>query len=156
MLLLIHEDLLDQIAGSGIMSGCGGLGGSIELRPSMALQLHVVAENLAYGCSDGDCLDRECGCAAEIDEPIKEPTDRYGLIRGPYSHRIGEALQAQCLDHCDMGLMLNAGSPEATKQPVQDREYWVISHYHCGHIELITDVFIGHSFISILFVLSHQ
>src|SRR5882762_7577546 len=128
MLLLVCEDLLDKISRGGIMSRRGGLGGCIELRASMALQSQVVVENLAHGCTDGERLDRECGCAAEIDEPIKECADRYRLIGGPHSHCIGEALQAPCLDHCDMSLMLNAASPEATQQPVQDREYWVVSH----------------------------
>src|SRR6266849_4943287 len=58
MLLLVCEDLLDKISRGGIMSRCGGLGGCIELRTSMALQSHVVVENLAHGCTDGERLDR--------------------------------------------------------------------------------------------------
>jgi hypothetical protein len=30
--------------------------------------------------------------------------------------------------------MLNAASPEATQQPVQDREYCAARRYWCGHI----------------------
>src|SRR2546430_2204630 len=103
--------------------------------------------DLAHGCTDGGHLDRECGCAVEIDEPIKKRADRYRLIGGPYSHRIGETLQAPCLDQSDMSLMLGAGSPGRTEQPVQDRKYRVVSDTHCcGHTELITDVvLIGHN-----------
>ena len=54
MLLLVCEDLLDEVSRSGIMSGCGGLGGCIELRASVALQCHVVVENLAHSCTDGE------------------------------------------------------------------------------------------------------
>src|SRR5882724_4489302 len=70
MLLLVCEDLLDEISRGGIMSRCGSLGGRIELRASMALQSHVIVENLAHGCTDGERLDRECRCTAEIDEAI--------------------------------------------------------------------------------------
>ena len=72
MLLLVCEDLLDKISCGGIVSGCGGLGGCIELRASMALQCHVVDENLAHSCTDGERPDGEWWCAAGIDEPIKE------------------------------------------------------------------------------------
>jgi len=127
MLLFVCEDLLDEISGGGIMSDSGGFRGCVELRASMALQRHVVVENLAHGYTDGGHLDRECGCAAEIDESIKKRADGYRLIGGPYSHRIGETLQAPCLDQSDMSLMLGPGSPGRTEQPVQDREYRVVS-----------------------------
>jgi hypothetical protein len=38
MPLFICENLLDEIAGGGIMSSSGGLGGCVEFRTSMALQ----------------------------------------------------------------------------------------------------------------------
>ncbi len=59
MLLLICEDLLDDIAGSGIVSGSSSLGRCIELRASMALKPHVVVEDLAHGYTNGGRLDRE-------------------------------------------------------------------------------------------------
>src|SRR5258708_39471049 len=131
MLLLICEDLLDDIAGSGIVSGSCGLGRCVELRASMTLQPHVVVEDLAHGYADGGHLDRECGRAVEIDESTKKRADRYRLIGGVYTHRIGETVQALCLDQSDMRLMLGAGSPDPTKQPVQDREYRVVSGTSC-------------------------
>src|ERR1700736_703382 len=147
MLLFVCKDLLDEIAGGGIVCGSGGLGGCVELRASVALQRHVVVEDLAHGNCDGGHPDRECGCAAEIDQPIKKRADRYRLIGGPYSHGIGETLQAPCLDESNMSLMLSAGSPGGTEQPAQDRESRVVSATHCcGHTELITGVVpIGHS-----------
>src|SRR5580704_238012 len=102
MLLLVCEDLLDKISRGGIVSRCGGLGGCIELRAGMALQSHVVVENLAHGCTDGERLDRECGCTTKIDKAIKERSDCHRLIGGPCSHCIGEALQTLRLDHGDM------------------------------------------------------
>jgi hypothetical protein len=122
MLLLVGENLLDKTSRGCIMSHRDGLSGSIELRASMALQCHVVIEHLAHRCTDGERSDSECGYTAETDEPIKECADREGLIGGPHSHRIGKALQALSLDYRDVSLMLNAGSPEATQQTVQDRE----------------------------------
>ena len=107
----------------------------------MALEPHVVVEDLADGYTDGGRFDCECGCAVEINEPIKKRADRYRLIGGPYSHRIGETLQAPCLDQSDMRLMLGAGSPDRTEQPVQDRDYRVVGDTRCcGHTELITDI----------------
>src|ERR1700681_2088707 len=109
MLLFVCEDLLDEISGGGIMSDSGDFRGCVELRASMALQPHVVVENLAHGYTDGGRLDRECGCAVEIDESIKKRADCYRLIGGVYTHRIGETVQALCLDQSDMSLMLGAG-----------------------------------------------
>ena len=127
MLLFVCQDLLDEIAGGGIVSGSGGLGGCVELRASMPLHGHVVVENFAHGYPDGRRLDRECGCAAEIDESINQCADRYRLIGGSCSHRIGETLQPLCLDQGDMSLMLRAGSPDRTEQLVQNPEYRVVS-----------------------------
>jgi hypothetical protein len=50
--------------------------------------------------------------AVEIDKPIEKRANRYRLIGGPYSHCIGQTMQAACLDHSDMSLMLGAGSPD--------------------------------------------
>jgi hypothetical protein len=114
MLLLVCKDLLDEISRGGIMSRRGGLSSCIELRASVALQRHIVVEDLAYGCTDGECPNRECGCATEINESIKERADRYWFIGDAQSHRIGEALYAPGLEYRNMSLMLHVRSPEAT------------------------------------------
>src|SRR5258706_6568211 len=123
MLLLVRENLLDEIAAGGIVSGRRCLRCRIEHGTRMALQRHVVVEHLADRGTNGWRLDSERRCAVEIGEAIQKSTNRNRLIRGPRSHLAGKTLETPCLDESDMGLMLRVGAPRCAKQAIQDRKH---------------------------------
>src|SRR5882672_4284725 len=125
MLLLVCENLLDEIAAGGIVSGRRCLRRRVEQGTRMALQRHVVVEYLADRGANGWRLDSERGCAVEIGEAIQKSIDRKRLIRSPHSHLAGKTFETPCFDESDMGLMLRVSAPRCAQQSIQDRKHRV-------------------------------
>src|SRR5258708_7338987 len=125
MLLLVCENLLDEIAAGGIVSGRRCLRCRVEHGARMALQRHVVVEDLADCGANGWRPDRERGCAVEIAEAIQKSMNRDRLIRSPRSHLAGKTFETPCFDESDMGLMLRVTAARRAEQVIQDRKHRV-------------------------------
>src|SRR5450432_927977 len=139
MLLLVRENLLDEIAAGGIMSGCRSLRRRVQHGTRIALQRHVVVEYLSHCDADGWRVDSERRYAAEIAEAIQKGIDRDRLIGSLHSHLTGKTFETPCFDESDMGLMLRAGAPRRTQQAIQDCRYRVDGIAHTrGGLYLIT------------------
>src|SRR5450631_4792955 len=125
MLLLVRENLLDEIAAGGIVSGCRCLRRRVQHGTRIALQRHVVVEYLSHCGANGWRVDSERRCTVEIAEAIKKGIDRDRLIGSPHSHLTGKTFETPCFDESDMGLMLRVSAPRRTQQAIQDCRHWV-------------------------------